>query len=438
MSKISNTSTGVEIVQHPEATEVNANPVMPYNELPEVKVTANRIYRFSDNSKDLTSSGESKGWYYDDQLSNPLTSVRLLTNAYPEAKEDGKIEWKDLSGYDEVIMHSIINEDFNVEISNGWEDQGGDFLSGTLNSILKPLAPYGEVAAKALEDIRAHNVTLKKEDRVSESTVGKVLFGVSEAISPDLIRDISQLGQGTFVSQGTSFTTYGGTGINFGLLGMKFTLFPTWVKGKMVTVIDQIEKIIPYSVGNLEEVNWEKATQTLGNAAEGLSTATNVDIKGLLDKVSNSGAGKAVKDAINKYLKWQRPPGGYRVDDPLNIDVESFPGTLCLEVGTHYKLSNLVISNISMQFSKQMVKDPSYFIVQNDVNPQGRSNNEVGLSPLYCDVNIILKPMTKYSLRSMREFINGNVDTRKTVVSGMYNDLKEIKKRIKGGNDEEE
>ena len=429
MAEISNDTTGVEIKDQ-QVTNVNANPVLPYDsyvELPEVNVSAPRKYRFSDNSKALTSTGDFKGWYYDDQLSNPLTSVRLLSNSQPTVKEN-KVVWEDLDGYDAVIMSSIINDDFSVEVSNGWDDQGGDFLSGTLNGLIKPLAPYGEVFAKAMDKIKVFNAELENDPEVSDSLAGKILTGISDVVPSDAIRSVSRLAQGAFVTQGTSFTTYGGTGINFGLLGMKFTLFPTWVNGEMVSVVNQVEKIVPYSIGNLEDVDWSGAAKVAGGAAKKLSEATNIDITKLVTKLVESDAGKEAQNAINKYLKWQRPPGGYRVDDPLNIDVESFPGTLCLEVGTHYKISNLVISNISLQFSKQMVKDPRYFNL--DGTAPGEEEN--GLSPLYCDVNIVLRPMTKYSQQSMYEFIRGNVDTRKAVVKGMKGDLSKIREDIKG------
>ena len=205
----------------------------------------------------------------------------------------------------------------------------------------------------------------------------------------------------SLVVQGTRFTYYSGTGISFNNLGMRFTIFPRYDEsGNFMSVLDQIGDILPYIVGRFVPFHISD-TQTAS----------------LVQKFVGSTAIKDVESFVSQYVNWQEPPGGFMaknkdVDQTGITDVDSPQfGTLKLKIGGLYAITNLVCADASLTFSKQMVKGPS---------------SETPLTPLYCDVNLMLKPATKYSDKSLMRFINGKA---------MESDQNNIKKRLKDGLD---
>ena len=436
--------------------EVKLQSVQDINSLdvtisPSIKIESREP---SDNSVELTSGFETGGWFYDNQLRDPLTSVRLYSNSVPKIDKNGKItEWQqageNVTDYNALLLSAILTEDFNFDASNSWDDTGSDELARFLNGA-KQLAPYAKVLSTTLKNIREDNARLDKEiadgkkagatsEQVANSEKAAKLKGtfINKAATwvgdnfGGMIEDFGNIGQGAFVTQGAAFTTYGGTGINFSGLGMRLTLLPSWENGVWITVIQKILKILPYAVGELEDIPWEKLEESVNKTAENVSNATNVDIVGGLTKAQRSAMYQKAKEELNKYLKWQRPPGGFMADEPLNID-KVFPGTLCLEIGTQYKIDNLVISNVSIQLSKQVVKNPEYFMLGFS------SNEEEALSPLYGEINLLLRPATRYSLSKLTEFVYGNKGRRDTVASNMLSNLTSLKDKIKGSDEEEE
>ena len=175
-----------------------------------------------------------------------------------------------------------------------------------------------------------------------------------------------------------------------------------------MSVLDQIGDILPYIVGRFVPFHISD-TQTAS----------------LVQKFVGSTAIKDVESFVSQYVNWQEPPGGFMaknkdVDQTGITDADSPQfGTLKLKIGGLYAITNLVCADASLTFSKQMVKGPS---------------SETPLTPLYCDVNLMLKPATKYSDKivlllyytNLMRFINGKA---------MESDQNNIKKRLKDGLD---
>jgi hypothetical protein len=150
-----------------------------------------------------------------------------------------------------------------------------------------------------------------------------------------------------------------------------------------MTVDKQVEKILPYCIGKY---------------------VTGTD--GL--KVDNNE--KETQNLIDSMIGWQKPPGGFKAN-VRNVDTIQ-EGTLMLRFGAYYAITNLVVENASFNFSKQMTK-----------KPDPTMSGEI-LSPLYCDVTIQLRPATKYSDKSLKEFVLSRGSTK--TVQAVQNDLKKV------------
>lgn len=373
---------------------------------------------------------EKSGWYYDDQVNNVMTSVTLHSNMWWETSNNdnpdkGKwVKWSDhgdvdsdsfvklvglndssdknpegVCGYGIIpIARSILTEDFNVSVYNTWTDFGEDFLSGIWNQV-RQAAPYVKNLSNSMDVFREKNNNLKdKTDVVSKLMykAGNLIEGAADFISvPNAVQYLNK----ALVTQGTRFSYYGGTGFSFGNLGMKFTIFPKYEGGKIITVVEQMENLYPYIIGKLEPFELK------------------VKIKNGETHDSASLLGDEYKD----LLQWQSPPGGFE-SELKYIDIIQ-KGTLKLKIGPHYCLTNLVCQEANFSFSKQMVKFPS---------PDNTFNNNK-ISPLFCDVALTLKPVTLYSDIMMRKFVSGKgtyVDegSNKIKVTGHTISDKEIEK----------
>jgi hypothetical protein len=222
--------------------------------------------------------------------------------------------------------------------------------------------------------------------KINESRISRTLAKVMTAIDDKLQNpksgiDITDYLNRALVVQGTRFSYYSGSGTSFGNLMMKFTLFPTFNGTEYITVDKQVDKILPYCIGKY---------------------VTGTD--GL--KVDD----KETQNIIDNMIAWQKPPGGFKAN-VKNVDVIQ-EGTLMLRFGAYYAITNLVVENASFNFSKQMTKKPDPTL-----------SGEI-LSPLYCDVTIQLRPATKYSDKSLKEFVlsRGSTKTLKQVTT----DLKKV------------
>ena len=183
--------------------------------------------------------------------------------------------------------------------------------------------------------------------------------------------------------QGTRFSYYSGTGISFGNLGMRFTLFPEWRDGGFYTVNQQLEDLFPYVIGKYENLRFKYETEP------GKKELFQSDLIG-----------------------WQKSPAGYRAHYK-DIDNKALKGTMKLRIGAFYVLESLVCDNLTFNLSRQMVKKPQeagYSGLNSgedrikNINPDTKT---VSISPLFADVNMVLRPSTKYSDTVMRNFIYG-------------------------------
>lgn len=326
------------------------------------------------------------GFYYDRQLADKIITCCLYPNKKFSGDIDGKKDkWDPVDSSEpsedswgetkfpystKAIVTSVINEDFQVSIANTWGDAGGDPI-GSMWNTFKPLAPYVSKVGDFLKDIG----TKGKEwldDKSKSGTVdrdsgfGKILNNFNDIAGKigkqmDSNGGISKYLQRSLVVQGTRFQYYGGTGVDFGTLSLKFTLFPRWNDGEFYTIPEQLkDTILPYCIGGFEGV------------------------------LENPEAG-SIGELVNQYISWQLPPGGF---EPFEKDVDCVqPGTLKLVIGGFYAIENLVIQSVQFNFSKEMAKTPKSGVVD--------------YTPLYCEVVLNLKPVTKNSREGLWRFVSG-------------------------------
>jgi len=380
-------------------------------------------------------TGELSGFYYDLQLSNPMLSVGLYPNTWEDPNkpkdDEGVKNWVEFPAelqeedsktiiLDEKnsavkypycklpLCRSIINQDFQVSVTNEWTGFGGDEIGSLWNS-MRPKAPYAKIFAEALQDIAGKSAQFATEgaaagDNVA-ATVGKIAEIISKAGAGGYAAQAKYLSRALDV-KGTRFTYYTGTGTDFGSnFGMKFTVFPTINRydtlinrhganrdKQYLTVTDQIIGLLPYAVGDYVPVKFKAL-------------------------------GQDVEDFVSTVMAWQTPPAGALPPAPTAPPIQK--GTLKLRIGPYYAIENLVISNISINESKEMVKDPF---------GSGK------ISPLFAEVNIMLRPASKYSAVSLERFISGRASAGYLSQSadgrdgGILNEMKRSLDKVKASN----
>lgn len=334
-------------------------------------------------------------WSYDDPDPNnkdtldhyPYGNIERDNEAYKDFALDNR---NNQSGYFmEPLCTSIVSEDFGVSISNSWSEMGGDMIGGAWNNV-KQYAPYAgaitqelgsllsDVGSEMIKD-KEGKTELSSWDR-TVAKVGGLMKALGDKAKTNDTRDaIDDYLNRSLVMQGTRFSYYQGSSVNFGNLVMKFTIFPKWKidkrdnKLKFYTVQAQLKELYPYFMGEYKDEEL---------------------------------AGK-LYDGLEQFIGWQLPPGGFRaaIKDVDNVQ----RGTLKLKVGSLYSVSNLVVENCQFNFSKQVCKcpDPVLYITD-DPATGGKQKDIHGLiSPLYCEITLTLKPVTKYSTQALRDFING-------------------------------
>lgn len=452
-------------------------------------------------SDPIIKNTQTSGFYYDIQMSNPLLTATLHTNTYIASvthikgggsedkdiikREDfggknlyeypGYFNWelwkqkKDSGEDDEVsgsvhcldpitynyslsedmnpsgcyrakpLVTSILSEDFQVEIGNQWSDAGGTNSIESLFNSLKSSAPYTKEIAGGMSKLVDQISGSLKEKGKEDSWLGKASNFASYLANRS--KDSANLLNSALIVQGTRFSYYGGTQTNFGNLTMRFTLFADWVYGYdptsqstgwyFRTVHDQLQEIYPYAVGKYSSIDpdvikaWEEAT---GKSAGDTGKAV----------------GNAVDKTIATFFGWQNPPGGFQ-SDVRSLDTCQ-KGTLRLVLGGYYTAENLIISGMSVNFSKTMTKIPprvkswittdtrkamydgtySYeeeYVDENEETQrrtvtrdktysgkEGETSREIGdtgegeLTPLYAEVTISLRPASSYSDNTIINF----------------------------------
>lgn len=368
-----------------------------------------------------------KGWYYDKQLESPLTSATLHANMWWDENQKKFINWnlikgsngfgtngnqcdkdkyetmlgadKDACGYGlDPICTSILNEDFNIAISNTWSDFGGDPIGDLWNNIRGPMSAVAKPVLESIETLFENN-KIAKASKENPGRVRRIMqnavdwfAGKTENLNMSQEDIVSFLNK-ALVTNGTRFSYYGGTGIAFGNLGMRFTVFPKWKNKKFLEVPEQITKLYPYFIGQMEDFSEATGTEKPTQNEEGTTAGF-------------------VKEAANKCFMFQSPPGGYRTE--MNSIDKIQKGTLKLKIGSFYEITNLVCSDVMLNFSKNMVKNPT------------TSN----ISPLFCDVAITLRPSTKYSDKMLKAFVGGSEEARNSIAGIIQQRLKNEKDNI--------
>ncbi len=405
------------------------------------------------------------GFYYDIQMANPLLTATLHTNTYiskigtttygPDAdildpyENEGPFEWtlwpRSIGcldplthtyslAYDEnpsacynkkPLVTAILSEDFQIEMGNNWGDAGGATEIESFFNQLKSNAPYTKEIGAGME---------KLAGKILEYTGEESILGKGVNLVKKSAKSMKESGADTLnsalITQGTRFSYYGGTSTTFSNLNMRFTLFADWVydenrkKWLFKTVHDQLRKIYPYAVGKYHQLD--------------LNVKDHVDNKELGEKIDNT---------ISSFFGWQQPPAGFQ-SDIRSLDTCQ-KGTLRLVLGGYYTAENLIISGMSVNFSKVMTKIPpraegyvtnvnsvtqadydnTYEWEEDVVDKNGKvtgtkknykantyngkkasSSQEVGefgggeLTPLYADVTITLRPASSYSDKSIINF----------------------------------
>lgn len=345
-------------------------------------------------------------WFYDHQLDNRLTSISLHANTrYDEdsktwirATEDyysHRYGGVDKGGYYvNPLCRSVLMEDFSVAIANTWSDLGGDPISGMVNDLMHSIAPYANAVNTAIDAIgrkaeewgAANPAEVDAETGKKKFSIAHQLAGFAEWAKDkkgDNGEKLIDLLNSNLIMQGTRFSYYGGTGISFGNLAMRYTVFPKWVDGGFLTVNQQIEDLLPYTIGKYETLKF--------NAK---------------DKNGN------VDTYASDIIGWQRPPAGYRADYK-DIDNKALKGTMKLRIGAFYVLEGLVCESLTFNMSRQMVKKPrevgyNQVTVGSDrIIRLSPDTETINFSPLFADVVMVFRPATKYSDTVMRNFIYG-------------------------------
>jgi len=325
------------------------------------------------------------GFYYDEQVNNKLTMVTLHANTEEDGPPRYSKPWSGTKEKDapnqygeDPIARSVINEDFQITISNQLSDFGGDPIGSLWNQAVKPFSSYlnDKTLATDLSTITSKlNSTVQglanKTDK--ESTLGVLAqkgADITNFIADQFNNGADDVGfEGTYISkaasvasrslilQGTQFSYYAGTGTDMGTLSMKFVIFSGYDQsGSYKSVEDQVKTLKWYVVGKFVPIE----------------NAPNL---------------------VNGFAYWQIAPGGY-IAGIKNIDDAQY-GTLKLRVGPFYAIENLIIQSAQFNYSKTLCKRPD-------------KGDSTQLDPLYCEVTLNLKPVTKFSGDRVFEFAHGH------------------------------
>lgn len=355
---------------------------------------------------------EISGWYYDLQQKydtvSRITTVSLHANSAYESKDSWSYaekgcqhkKWGDVDedGYFiKPLCTAILNEEMNVSANNKWSDMGEDMIGSTWDNFRTHLAPFAPTVIEAIKNIVDQSDATINDKDLSNSTVANFMMGFAKMANKAFngkgihggTADNSTNGEAwvakylnsALVSQGSRFTVYQGTDLNFSNMAMRFTLTPTWTEdGDFLTVHQQLKELYPYFFGEYVPADFHEV-------------------------FGNTGATGAFADFIESKLSFQRPPGGYQSDHD-NLDATQ-KGSLKLKLGAFYALCNVVVDNITLNFSKQLVKNPQLTYSNLDNKAISLKDPNLYISPFSCDVTLTLRPCTKYSDKALRSFVEG-------------------------------
>lgn len=293
------------------------------------------------------------------------------------------------------ILKTFVHEDFNVSVANSWTNNGGGDAVSDIYNLVKPYAAYlpylkdqfmiaWDAQKKGLSEGDLKDIKNSRVASLAMEAVNKAhefLEGTGDRKNHDegtnLFDTITKELNSTLVSQGSRFSYYQGTGTSFSHLNMRTTIFPEYDSdGNLITVLDKLEKIFPYVMGSFEHDE-------------------------LIKKIN-----------AEDFVAWQRPPGGFEANI---FDIDAIQkGTLKLKIGSMYSLDNLVVQSMQLNLSKTVLKIP---------NPFKQLKTP---TPLYAEITLDLMPVTKYSVNSLMDFVNGSrMKTCKINQAKGYNDALE-------------
>lgn len=430
--------------------------------------------------------GTHNPFFYDHEIEDVQYSARLYpSTGWVDDDDSGRAGWFPLSkdilrkaglggnGTGEEVKYSripliqaIYSEDFNVSAVNDWNDANfGTDLQDSMNRG-KMFVPYmGMISRWTKEGVKQGEARIEELEKKTSEAGGskteemdrktlmalkgmKYINNLTDKLGGLLDNAVVNLDK-TSIIQGTRFSYYSGTGISFGNLVMKFTLFSDYKYvyypdndgkyqvtdvPKFVSVSDQLSQLYDYSIGKyfkwLDVYNNEdakggtvKSGEIKSQKLRKDSRETNVD-KVMSKRTEEVQEGKdlelwdpkVVNAFLNTFMGWQSAPGGYK-PKPEDIDATMI-GTFRLEIGTHYAIENLVIQDIQLNYSRQMVKYPK----------KGNSD-EIEFAPLYCEVQITLRPATKFSNIALEAFTRSKIEGYSDHINYRLN---EIEEEIKG------
>ena len=302
-----------------------------------------------------------KGFYYDSQLNDPMMSVSLHPNTMLGGKDKHEDGWgpfddglfleattKETKGeeywdkYSKTpIARAIMTEDFAYSVANNFTDYNG---GNPIEQMFDTVKPYASILGTAAEGFKK-GANMNKEDNMGSWLVNKV-GSLAETIAPWMNKASNMLNNALIV-QGTRFTYYSGTSFNFNNMELKFIAFSDWINGgtEFQPVSDYIKELKPYVMGTYHPV----CTNLFPEADQ----------------------------FIKEYVGYQSPPGGFYMSTK-HLD-HILRGTMRLNIGGKYAISNLIIKNMNVTMSKAQAKDP-------------RPGKEGETVPLYAEITLQLQP----------------------------------------------
>lgn len=293
-----------------------------------------------------------RGFYYDSQLEDPFLSISLHPNTYKEG-DDWKVYDKDTltptmgGNYDKYskipIARCIMTEDFIYSINNNWTDYNGGNAIESIFDSFKPYAPILKKGAKSLEE------GLKS---MMGNNYGSAWVNTANGVGETFVNLMNKGGDflnTALMVQGTRFTYYSGSSVNFNNMELKFIVFSDWINGEFQSVEDYVKNLHQYVLGDYYSAGFKTGLENL-------------------DK------------HISNYIGYQSPPGGFTMDTQqindkgLNVILK---GTMRLNIGGKYAISNLIIKNMTVILSKTQAKNPMI---------------DGGTVPLYAEITLQLGP----------------------------------------------
>jgi len=412
------------------------------------------------------------GWYYDEQIYDPLTSITLHPNQKLFKGDNGQIQWVDISpseeddekyikesgtgcGYSLVpIARSILNEDFNVAIANRWSPMEGDDIISNIWNTGRTIAPYTPIIREALgiADDKLTEFTPNPENKATTKIKDILRLVVNGAQNG--LNAIEKHLNDNLVTQGTRFTYYSGSGTAFGNLSMRFTLFPEFVyingmnsnktlyspggtTGYSViykSVQDQVADLLPYINGTYEtndsleivRLALHSALRLKGNLNKAAEEKLDREFNEHVAKIKNERAqqnigkiGNKVLTSISNFNAWVQKQADefVSVADDVMDEIEKRKLIGWQHPPGGYKpfyrdidaaLQGTLKLKIGGQYTISSLLCQDASFNFSKILVKNIGHN-YGLSPLYCDVTLNFTPATKFANDSLENFIRGNL-----------------------------